>query len=126
MVYFYLLIHLLNTYLFIIYLYYILSKTKIAIPAGQLESPFFNADYPSALNYGNIGATVGHELTHGLDNDGRKFDEIGNLHNWWSEEAVKRFKQRSECFITQYGSLRETNTGMKVCEYICNIYDILF
>ena len=85
-----------------------------AIPSGQLKAPFFDEDYPPSINYGNIGATVGHEFTHGLDDEGRQYDEIGNLHNWWSMEAVERFNNRSECYIQQYSHQKEPSTRLNV------------
>ena len=66
------------------------------------------------MNYAAIGSAIGHELTHGLDDQGSQFDEKGNLHNWWTDEAHKRFVERSKCFIDQYGSQVEPLTGLRV------------
>lgn len=87
---------------------------QIAIPAGILKSPFFDGERPFSLNYGFIGVVIGHEFTHGLDDQGRQYDEQGNLHNWWTQEAIKRFHNRSECFVQQYGSQVEPITGLHV------------
>ena len=90
----------------------------LAIPAGILKSPNFNVNYPSSINYGNTGVTVGHELTHSLDDEGRQFDEKGNLHSWWNEDAIDRFVNRSECFVQQYSNQTEKLTGLNVSQ-IC-------
>ena len=61
-----------------------------------------------------MGALVGHELTHGLDDEGRQYDEKGNLHNWWAQEAIDRFRNRSHCFVQQYSAQKEKVTGLHV------------
>ena len=83
-----------------------------------MKSPFFNPDYPASINYGDIGATVGHEFTHGLDDEGRQYDEKGNLHSslqsWWSQNSVDNFRNRSQCFVDQYSAQKEKVTGLNV------------
>ena len=73
--------------------YYNPSMNDINFPAGILQSPFFDPNSPDAVNYGHIGAIVGHELTHGFDDQGRKFDGKGNLSEWWTAEDEKKFNR---------------------------------
>jgi putative endopeptidase len=84
--------------------YYTALKNEIVFPAGILQPPFFNAQADDALNYGGIGAVIGHEMTHGFDDEGRKFDAEGNLKNWWTPEDLKNFEQRSGCVEKQFDS----------------------
>lgn len=74
----------------------------VFLPAGLLQRPFFSAAYPPARNYGSVGAVMGHELTHGFDNVGRRYDEHGRLHNWWTPTDVVHFKQRADCLKIFY------------------------
>lgn len=82
--------------------YYDDSMNDINFPAGILQSPFFDPTQNAALNYGHIGAIMGHELTHGFDDEGRKFDGKGNLDNWWTAEDLKNFEARTECMTKEY------------------------
>ncbi|PYV29290.1 MAG: hypothetical protein DMG22_23380 [Acidobacteria bacterium] len=82
--------------------YYNAEKNEIVFPAGILQPPFFNAQADDALNYGGIGAVIGHEMTHGFDDEGRKFDAQGNLKNWWTPEDLKNFNQRAACVEKQF------------------------
>jgi endothelin-converting enzyme/putative endopeptidase len=82
--------------------YYNPLNNEIVFPAGILQPPFFLQDYPAAMNYGGIGAVVGHELTHGFDDQGRKFDPQGNLQDWWTPEDAKEFEKRASCIADQY------------------------
>ncbi|XP_074654372.1 endothelin-converting enzyme homolog isoform X2 [Tubulanus polymorphus] len=82
--------------------YYTPTENKIVFPAGILQAPFYDKDYPRSLNYGGIGAVVGHELTHGFDDQGREYDKNGNLRNWWNAQVIGRFKKRTKCMIDQY------------------------
>jgi putative endopeptidase len=79
-------------------------RNFITFPAGILQPPFFNADADDAVNYGAIGAVIGHEITHGFDDSGARFDAEGNLRNWWSEKDLKNFEERSQCVVDQFGS----------------------
>jgi endothelin-converting enzyme/putative endopeptidase len=83
--------------------YYSADRNTINFPAGILQPPFYQAGRDAAVNYGGTGAVVGHELTHGFDDQGRKFDERGNLRNWWTEADAKAYESRSSCFVNQYG-----------------------
>ncbi len=82
--------------------YYDPIRNEIAFPAGILQPPFFSKDYPAAINYGAIGMVMGHELTHGFDDTGRKFDPQGRLAEWWPAEVAARFEERAECVVKQY------------------------
>lgn len=84
--------------------YYSPAQNNINFPAGILQPPFFDAKLDNAVNYGGIGAVIGHELTHGFDDSGRRFDAKGNLRDWWTPEDGKAFDQRAECIDKQYGS----------------------
>jgi putative endopeptidase len=84
--------------------YYDDSMNDINFPAGILQPAFFDAKQSAALNYGHIGAIMGHELTHGFDDEGRKFDGKGNLDNWWTAEDLKNFETRTDCLTNEYGS----------------------
>ncbi len=78
------------------------SQNEIVFPAAILQPPFFYADGDDALNYGAIGMIIGHELTHGFDDQGRHFDENGNLADWWTEEDAARFKTRAQALVDQF------------------------
>lgn len=86
--------------------YYSSNKNQIVFPAGILQSPFYNKNYPRVLNYGGIGAVIGHELTHGFDNNGRRFNKDGDLAHWWSDADIAKFTQLTQCFINQYGKFK--------------------
>jgi putative endopeptidase len=77
-------------------------ENKIVFPAGILQPPFFNPDADPAVNYGAIGAVIGHEITHGFDDQGRKIDATGALRDWWTPEDAKRFVAESEKLAAQY------------------------
>jgi putative endopeptidase len=82
--------------------YYNPNMNEIVFPAGILQPPFFYAKADDAMNYGGIGAVIGHEMTHGFDDQGRQFDATGNLRDWWSPESAAKFKERSQAIINQY------------------------
>ncbi|HYX19307.1 MAG TPA: M13 family metallopeptidase [Thermoanaerobaculia bacterium] len=84
--------------------YYSAQKNEIVFPAGILQPPFFDAQADDAVNYGAIGAVIGHEMTHGFDDQGRKFDAKGNQRDWWTPEDLKNYQQRSKCVEDQYAS----------------------
>jgi endothelin-converting enzyme/putative endopeptidase len=75
---------------------------NINFPAGILQPPFFDKQADDATNYGAIGAVIGHELTHGFDDRGRKFDAQGNLRDWWTPADSKAFDQRAQCIVDEY------------------------
>ncbi len=82
--------------------YYDPTLNEIVFPAGILQVPLFSVKASLAENYGATGATIGHEMTHGFDDEGRQFDENGNLKNWWSDATLKIFSQKAQCLINQY------------------------
>ncbi len=82
--------------------YYSPLNNSINFPAGILQPPFFDRSADEALNYGGIGAVIGHELTHGFDDSGRKFAGDGNLTDWWSEADGAEFEKRAQCMVDQY------------------------
>ena len=84
--------------------YYNPSMNDINFPAAILQSPLFNPDSTDAENYGHVGAIVGHELTHGFDDEGRQFDGNGNLSDWWTAEDAKQFEAKADCEVKEYGS----------------------
>jgi endothelin-converting enzyme/putative endopeptidase len=83
--------------------YYNPSMNDINFPAGILQSPFFDPNASDAVNYGHIGAVVGHELTHGFDDQGRQFDGNGNLADWWTADDGKKFDAMTDCEVKEYG-----------------------
>ncbi|GAA5811019.1 hypothetical protein MFLAVUS_004448 [Mucor flavus] len=85
------------------------SFNEIVFPAGILQNPFFGSNYPDYLNYGGIGVVVGHELTHGFDNQGRHFDAEGKLVQWWTNETAVQFDQKANCFVQQYNNFTMTD-----------------
>ena len=82
--------------------YYNPQMNDINFPAGVLQPPLFDPKMDDAPNYGNTGATIGHELTHGFDDEGRQFDAAGNLKDWWTAEDAKAFEDRLNCVRDQY------------------------
>jgi putative endopeptidase len=82
--------------------YYDPQMNDINFPAGVLQPPLFDPKSDDAPNYGNTGATIGHELTHGFDDEGRQFDAHGNLKDWWSKQDAEEFTKRAECIASQY------------------------
>lgn len=79
-------------------------KNEIVFPAAILQPPFFYDDADDALNYGGIGTVIGHEMSHGFDDQGRQYDADGNLRDWWTEEDGKRFKESAQNFVGQYAA----------------------
>ncbi len=84
--------------------YYNPSINEIVFPAGILQFPFFDPQADDAINYGAIGMVIGHELTHGFDDQGRQYDAFGNLNNWWTEEDGRKFEDASAKLIAQYNA----------------------
>ena len=84
--------------------YYSPTMNEIVFPAGILQPPFFDPLADDAINYGAVGAVIGHEMTHGFDDSGAQFDLQGNLKNWWTEDDLKKFKSRAQCVVDQFDS----------------------
>ncbi len=82
--------------------YYRSTSNEIVFPAGILRPPFFDFNADDAVNYGGIGAVIGHEMTHGFDDQGAKFDAKGNLENWWTDDSTKNFKARTSVIVKQF------------------------
>ncbi|MBS1877255.1 MAG: M13 family metallopeptidase [Acidobacteria bacterium] len=82
--------------------YYNPQMNDMNFPAGVLQPPLFDPKMDDAPNYGNTGATMGHELTHGFDDEGRQFDGKGNLKDWWTKQDAEAFSQRADCVVQQY------------------------
>ena len=82
--------------------YYNAQMNDINFPAGVLQPPLYDPKMDDAPNYGNTGGTIGHELTHGFDDEGRQFDAKGNLKDWWTEKDNKEFNDRAQCIVDQY------------------------
>ncbi len=93
--------------------YYSPTMNEIAFPAGILQPPYFDATADDAVNYGNIGATIGHEMTHGFDDEGRQFDADGNLKSWWTAEDEKAYNARAELVVKQFDAF-EPLPGLKL------------
>jgi putative endopeptidase len=84
--------------------YYSSSYNEIVFPAGILQPPFFDKNMDDAVNFGGIGLVIGHELTHGFDDQGRKFDPEGNLRDWWTAEDGQEFEKRVSCIADEYSN----------------------
>jgi len=93
--------------------YYNPQINEIVFPAGILQPPFFDADADDAYNYGGMGSVIGHEMTHGFDDQGSQFDATGNLANWWTETDLKNFKDRAECIVNQFNGF-EVEKGLNM------------
>jgi endothelin-converting enzyme/putative endopeptidase len=83
--------------------YYDPSMNDINFPAGILQPSFYDKSQDDAVNYGHIGVVIGHELTHGFDDEGKKFDGKGNLSDWWTPEDTKKFQAKTDCLVKEYG-----------------------
>ncbi|XP_027040814.1 endothelin-converting enzyme homolog isoform X4 [Pocillopora damicornis] len=93
--------------------YYSSIENKIAFPAGILQKPFYDHRFPKALNYGGIGMVVGHEITHGFDDNGRLFNKDGNLAKWWSNSSITAFKNKTKCLVDQYSNYEFHTKNLK-------------
>ena len=92
--------------------YYNPSMNDINFPAGVLQPAFFDASQPDALNYGHIGLFMGHEITHGFDDQGRQFDGHGNLEDWWTKEDGEKFTQKAACIVDEYAQFSVGDTKL--------------
>src|SRR5277367_6649346 len=91
--------------------YYSSSMNEIVFPAGILQPPFYDPNADDAVNYGGIGAVIGHEISHGFDDQGSKFDGKGNLHEWWTADDRKNFTERGDCVVNQFNGY-EVESGL--------------
>jgi putative endopeptidase len=85
--------------------YYDPQQNNVNFPAGYFQPPFFSDKEDDAANYGDMGSTVGHELTHGFDDEGRQFDKDGNLKDWWTKADEQKFNDRAQCMVKQYDAI---------------------
>uniref|UniRef100_A0A023GNH8 Putative m13 family peptidase n=1 Tax=Amblyomma triste TaxID=251400 RepID=A0A023GNH8_AMBTT len=90
------------------------SSNEMVYPSGILQGVFYEHGLPRSINYGAIGMVVGHEMTHGFDDEGSQFDAYGALKQWWSKDTRKHFEQKAECFISQYGNITDTMANMSL------------
>jgi putative endopeptidase len=93
---------------------YSASYNDITFPAGILQAPFFDPDADDAVNYGGMGAVIGHEMTHGFDDQGRQFDAAGNLRDWWTRQDAERFKQRASLVARQFDAYTVVDSATHV------------
>ena len=105
--------------------YYSPTYNEIVFPAGILQEPFFSEDYDTPLNFGGIGTVIGHEITHGFDDKGRKFDSDGNLKDWWTEIDSKKYNEKTKKIRDQYSSYmvegKNVNGDLTLGENIADI-----
>jgi endothelin-converting enzyme/putative endopeptidase len=85
--------------------YYDSQMNNVNFPAGYFQPPFYSDKEDDAANYGDMGSTIGHELTHGFDDEGRQYDKDGNLKDWWTKEDEKNFTDRADCMVKQYDAI---------------------
>lgn len=85
--------------------YYDPQQNNVNFPAGYFQPPFFSDKEDDAANYGDMGSTIGHELTHGFDDEGRQFDMDGNLKDWWTKDDEQKFNDRAQCMVKQYDEI---------------------
>jgi putative endopeptidase len=86
--------------------YYDLSMNSLSVPAGTLQRPYFDANWSDAVNSGSTGSTIGHEMTHGFDDIGARFDGHGNLKDWWAPADLLKFREATRCIAQQYSRLK--------------------
>lgn len=79
-----------------------------------MQGVYFAADRPKYLNYAAIGSIIGHEITHGFDDEGSQFDANGNIVDWWQEDTKQAYLEKARCIIDQYGNFTESSTGMNI------------
>ncbi|XP_062561587.1 neprilysin-2 isoform X3 [Armigeres subalbatus] len=94
--------------------FYSSIENSIQFPAGILQGQFFSYDRPKYMNYGAIGFVIGHEITHGFDDQGRQFDKNGNLVDWWQSDTKKAYLEKARCIIEQYGNYTEPNVKLNL------------
>lgn len=104
----------LHAYVAIINAFYDPLENSIQVPAGILQGVYFAADRPKYLNYAAIGSIIGHEISHGFDDEGSQFDASGNLVNWWLESTKDAYLEKAQCIIDQYSNFTENITGLNI------------
>ncbi|XP_075745029.1 neprilysin-1 isoform X2 [Rhipicephalus microplus] len=94
--------------------YYSRTDNKIVIPAGIIQDPFFDPGLPRYINYATLGYIILHEITHGFDSEGRKYNDDGAFINWWPPMTAAKFRKKAQCFLEQYGNVTDPVTHMKL------------
>lgn len=94
--------------------YYSPSRNEMVFPSGILQQPFFSDAYPDAMNYGSIGAVIGHEMSHGFDDQGRKYDKTGKLTSWWSKASVTQYTDKAKCYIDLFDTYKPRDVDIHV------------
>lgn len=94
--------------------FYSSIENSIQFPAGILQGAFFSNDRPKYMNYGAIGFVIGHEITHGFDDQGRQFNKNGNLVDWWAPQTKEKYLEKAECIIRQYGNYTVEDVGLNL------------
>ncbi|KAL7291511.1 hypothetical protein TKK_0014771 [Trichogramma kaykai] len=94
--------------------FYLPNENSMQFPAGILQGQFFNKDRPQYMNYGSIGFVIGHEITHGFDDQGSQYDKNGNLDQWWAPQTKEKFLKKAECIIHQYDNYIDDRVGLKL------------
>lgn len=92
--------------------YYNPTTNEICFPAAILQPPFFNPEADDAVNYGAIGVVIGHEMTHGFDDQGRQYDKDGNLNDWWTKEDAEAFDKRAQVLVEQFDAIEVNKEGL--------------
>ncbi|PXF48151.1 Endothelin-converting enzyme 1 [Gracilariopsis chorda] len=94
--------------------YYSVTRNEMVFPAGILQQPFFSDAYPEAMNYGSIGAIIGHEMSHGFDDQGRQYDKDGMLTPWWSNSSISEYKEKAKCYIDLFDTYKPRDVDIHV------------
>lgn len=94
--------------------FYSRDKNDMSYPSAILQGLFYTEGLPRSISFGAIGSVVGHELTHGFDNEGRQYDAYGDLRQWWTNSSYKNFEKRAFCFVYQYGNICDAQAQMKL------------
>ncbi|CAJ0576445.1 unnamed protein product, partial [Mesorhabditis spiculigera] len=94
--------------------FYSPNTNEIIFPAGILQPVFYSKDFPSSMNFGGIGVVIGHEITHGFDDRGRLYDNLGNIRQWWDNQTIANFERKAECIEDQYSSYILEQINMRI------------
>ncbi|KAH8310552.1 hypothetical protein KR044_001902 [Drosophila immigrans] len=94
--------------------FYSYEENSIVLPAGILQDVFYKANRPKYMDFGAIGSLIGHEFTHGFDDQGSQFDLEGNMRDWWQPDTKKAYLEKAQCIIHQYGNYTDAMTGLKL------------
>lgn len=94
--------------------FYSPNTNEIIFPAGILQPVFYSKDFPSSMNFGGIGVVIGHEITHGFDDRGRLYDNLGNIRQWWDNATILKFEKKAECIEQQYSSYVLEQISMQI------------